>query len=84
MLLLLGIFDAGFGAFAQIVADCLVRQGVPGPCLGITNSKKVRNKGIVMESEDVPELIVENDNYVLQSKNLYFISKVFQFVLKKL
>ena len=53
----IGVLEAGCGAFAQILADCLVRQGVPGYCLGILKRKS--NRKIVGEDEG---LDVDQDN----------------------
>ena len=67
----LAIVENSHDAIPQIVADCLVRQGVPGPCLGTKKRSKLAFRGrlatleqdddqdVVMEAEDVPE--EEND-----------------------
>ncbi|XP_047132178.1 rab3 GTPase-activating protein non-catalytic subunit isoform X1 [Hydra vulgaris] len=73
-----GILDAGFGSIAQVVADCLVTQGVPGPCLGNTNNtnKKIKSN----EIEDIPEIVREEDS-VLQS--LVVLRETFPYSLEK-
>ncbi|XP_057316884.1 rab3 GTPase-activating protein non-catalytic subunit-like isoform X2 [Hydractinia symbiolongicarpus] len=64
-----GLLDAGYGSFSQIVANCVVRQGVPGPCLGFPKLKKALQRKTntfdsveeTDEDDDKPE---QDDNEV--------------------
>lgn len=53
----IGVLEAGCGAFAQVLADCLVRQGLPGYCLG--RLKRKSNRKIIGEYEGMD---VDQDN----------------------
>lgn len=82
-----GILDAGYGAFAEIVSDVLVRQGVPGPCLGPPKPKQfVRDVecSIDGEEDDVPDETLEIQEQLDSHKvlpALVEIRKIFPFSL---
>jgi len=69
-----GVIDAGYGAFAYIVADCLVRQGVPGPCLGklkpkLSSRERACSSNLEEEGydDDIPNEDQHNQHDVLAS-----------------
>ena len=66
--------SAGYGAFAEVVADVLVRQSVPGPCLGPPSHKKSIARSVSAfersledgeeEDDDVPDVNVDVEQEV--------------------
>lgn len=60
-----GVLDGGYGAFAEIVSDVLVRQGVPGPCIGPPKPKQcnVISSSRCFENEDEEPDDIPEDTY---------------------
>ena len=57
-----GLLESGHGGLAQIVADCLVRQGVPGPCLGKPKPKRRKTRSSTVGSSGVEESSIEEED----------------------
>ena len=77
---MLGILDGGYGAVAQIVADCLVREGIPGPCLGVPKPRRALKKRSetfggseeTYEEDDVPDQVDQMEPHETLTGSFFF------------